>query len=507
MPRFIRTILLVPMLVALATSALSLEVPSIFGDHMVLQRGADIPVWGTAEPGAEVHVECASRSAVVAADGDGNWRAVLSPLDAGGPHTLSIRSDGAEIAIGDVLVGEVWLCSGQSNMRFKVREHVSGSDIAALADFPDIRLFMMDYKVSSRDPYTDEQLRRMAENEYAEYSGWSRCSPESVREFSAVAFFFGQRLHRDLGVPVGLVSNGVGASPAQAWTPAGDLAAHPQLREIVAMWEDLRSPNSSVESRARSNLSAWLEAVEVARSFGEEPPPQPEHPFRPGYLFEQMVEPIVPFAIRGVLWYQGEANAQAPQLYGPLFTAMVQSWRARWNRPDLPFFYAQLPNYNNSSWPEMRDVQRQLERQLTDTGMAITIDCGTFDDIHPPDKREVARRFALLALSRVYGRDLVDSGPLPSEAVRTGDGVRVDFLHAGTGLAGSQPQFELVYEDGRRTPAVGSIDGGAVLIPLSAGESPSTVRYAWSPWPETTLRNSAGLPASPFELPIAAGSP
>ncbi len=495
-----------PVLLFTTVAADTLEMPIVFTDHMVLQRDMEIPVWGKAAPDVEVRVEFAGVSSSVTAGSDGEWSMILPSFEAGGPHTMTVSSDEAEVVLDDVLIGEVWLCSGQSNMRFKIREHVEGHGIAARASFPNIRLFMMDYKVSSRDSYTSEQLRRMAEDEYAQAIGWVPCNSETIREFSAVAFFFAQRLQRDLDVPVGLISNGVGASPAQAWTPRETMADHPQLGMIVEMWKDLRSPNSSVEKRARSNLSAWLEAAETAQQRNEEPPPLPEHPFRPGYLYEKMMEPLMPFAIRGILWYQGESNAQAPDLYTPLFETMIGSWRDRWDRPDLPFFYVQLPGYNNSSWPKMRDVQRQLEKKLINSGMVVSIDTGTFNDIHPPDKREVARRFALLALSRVYGENLVDSGPLP-EKVRWWDEneLQIAFRYVGEGLRAAEspgPAFILVHEDGRRESVTGRIDGGTVIIPLSASTRPQTVRYAWAPWPETTLRNSAGLPASPFELSV-----
>ncbi len=479
----------------------AVRLPNLLADHMVVQRGLPVAVWGWADAGERVTVSFRGESHSATADGLGRWSVALPPGEAGGPFELSVAGAN-RIVLRDLLVGDVWVAAGQSNMEWPVRWSSNAAAEMAAARYPKIRLVRAMHRVSDY-PLSDfvGQL-------------WRECSPASVEHFSAVAYHFGRELHQKFGVPIGLIQTAWGGTPAEAWTSLRALGADASLMPVFAEWAKLTGQHEANLLRFPALRRDWEEAAARARREGREPPPEPELRRRPGGqwtpagLFNAMVAPLTRFPIRGVIWYQGEANT-APErapLYGRLFTALIRDWRRAWAQGDFPFLFVQLANYRaapDSMWPEVREAQRQA-LGLANTAMAVTIDIGNPGDIHPGNKREVGRRLSLAARALAYGETLVYSGPLARHVTREEGALRVWFEHAGAGLAavGGEPRgFEVAGEDGRFSPARATIEGSSVLVSSPAVPRPERLRYGWSDNPTCTLFNLEGLPASPFRWP------
>lgn len=477
------------------SSQQSLRPAGIFSDHMVLQRGGPVAVWGRAAPGASVRAEIAGRSAEGPCDAQGRWRVELPELPVGGPYRLVLEARPTDpaaaaevVTLGDILVGEVWLCSGQSNMEWPVRRAKDAPAEIAAADHPRIRLFKV-RKVVSKAPLEDT-TGGWSRREWR----WVRCSPDTVGEFSAVGYFFGRELQAALDVPVGLIQAAWGGTPAEAWTSRETLEAHPEFAPILERWR-----------RVDLAFARWREAADAARKAGKKPPRpprRPNHPHRAGGLYHGMIAPLVGFSIRGVIWYQGESNAPRARQYLDLFPALIRDWRRSFGREDLPFLFVQLANFRvrgrPETWAELREAQRRA-LSLPGTGMAVTIDIGDPDDIHPRNKQEVGRRLALLARARVYGEDVVCAGPSFLKAERAGRTLRLVFDQVVRTADGGPPRgFEIAGSDGRFVPARARLDGRAVVLEADAVAEPVAARYAWTDSPSCNLVNAAGLPASPF---------
>lgn len=498
------------LLMNLASSALAApELPKVFTDHMVLQRERPIPIWGTAAPGATVTVSLDEASASTAAGEDGRWLLELPPQRHGGPHQLVVSDGAGSVTFEDVLIGDVWLLSGQSNMAFKLVDNADATKLLDSANHPTIRMFQMSYNVASKVPYTEAQLRTLAEDRFFTFHGWRECTPTVAGQFSAVGYFFATELQKSQNVPIGLIHNAVGGSPAQGWLSRKAMLARPALAPFVEMYEkDLGSPGKGAQERYRANYPDWQAVADKARAEGRMVP----HPFGPSYLYYKGIRPLVPFALRGILWYQGEANSSTTDTLEEMMSTLVAEWRSDFRDSKLPFLYVQLPNYAaNRNWPLVREVQRRMLASIPNSGMAVTIDAGDPNDLHPTQKKEVGRRLALLARAKVYGETLVDSGPLATEATMDGERVVVRFASVGAGLAGrSETTSETMTLDGFEVSADGSawsvaaaaIVSDAVVVTPPAGLKPKHVRYAWAPVPPVSLWNRDGLPASPFALEI-----
>lgn len=468
----------------------------VFSDHMVLQRGGPVGVWGRAAPGSSVRVEIAGRTAEGSCDARGRWRVELPELPAGGPYQLVLKArppdpaaDAEVVTLRDVLVGEVWLCSGQSNMEWPVRRAMNAEQEIAAADHPRIRLFKV-RKVVSRTPLEDT-TGGWRDRTWR----WVRCSPESVPEFSAVGYFFGRELQAALDVPVGLIQAAWGGTPAEAWTSRETMEAHGEFAPILERWQQV--------DRA---FARWREAAAKAREAGKKPPApprrRPDHPHRVSGLYNGMIAPLLGFSIRGVIWYQGESNASRARQYLDLFPAMIRDWRRSFGREELPFLFVQLANFRvrgqPESWAELREAQRRA-LELPATGMAVTIDIGDPGDIHPRNKQEVGRRLALLARARVHGEDVVCSGPSFESVERVGRTLRLAFDQELRTADGGPPRgFEIAGPDGRFVPARARLEGRTVVLEAEAVAAPAAARYAWTDAPSCNLVNTAGLPASPF---------
>ncbi len=504
---------LIVLLLALpaASAAAELELAAIFSDHLVLQQEKPVPVWGWADPGEQITVEFAGQRKTVTAGADGKWTVQLDPLAASAEsRELVVQSKirNQKSRISDVLVGEVWLGSGQSNMAMLVRNARDFEQEQLAADLPQIRMFREESPPAGT-PQTSAN------------GSWAVCSPETVGSFSATQFFFGRQLHRDLKVPIGLVNSSVGGTPIESWISAEAQASVPELQAHIAA--EAQAAAVFDEARAKADfeqaLARWKERAAKAKADGQAAPPKPKDPLErrrrsggTGGLFNGKIAPLIPYALRGVIWYQGEANSQPGKgsLYQYQLPALVSDWRTRWGE-DFPFAWVQLPNFQRpgEDWMLVREAMLKTLR-LPHTGMAITVDIGDSKDIHPKNKQEVGRRLALWALGQVYRQPVpATSGPLPAGQERRGAEIVLSFTHTEGGLQakdGDLKGFVIAGEDRQWKPAQARIEGEQVLVSSSEVKTPVAVRYAWEADPICNLYNGAGLPASPFrtdDWPVA----
>jgi sialate O-acetylesterase len=499
----IAAVVLLSVAIALAAAAVRADVrlPKIIGDHMVLQQDVPVPIWGWADAGEKVTVTLGKRQATATADGNGKWMVKLDALEAGGPHEMTIRGNNA-ITLSDVLVGEVWVASGQSNMQFSVAGSLNAQEEIAAARYPRIRLFTVARKTADQ-PQDDCE------------GSWAACTPETVPGFSAVAYFFGRCLHRELKVPVGLINTSWGGTPAEAWTSLDAQQGNPVLQPTLDRWNRQISAYDPEVARQRYEkaLAAWKKAAEKAKAEGSKPPRRPnapsdpsESPHRPANLYNGMIAPLLPFAIRGAIWYQGESNCSRAGQYLTLFPTMIRNWRQKWDQGDFPFLFVQLAPYRYGgadprNCAELRETQRLTLDLVPNTGMAVTTDVGNVKDIHPKNKQEVGKRLALWALANTYGEKLVYSGPLYDGMSVEGDKIRIRFKHTGGGLVakgGPLTHFTIAGKEGQFVPAEATIDGATVVVHSDQVAEPVAVRFGWADDAEPNLFNKEGLPASPF---------
>ncbi len=460
----------------------------LFGEHMVFQQNKPVEIYGVANSNDTITVTFHTLTSETATGSDGRWKIILPPLPAGGPYPLQIRVNGAlQVDWSDLLVGEVWLCSGQSNMEFELKGSENGPAEARNTTDAKLRFFNYRGLVRTNDIAFDSvSLNRINALDYFEGS-WQSCSPETAPGFSAIGYYFGRNLRRNLDVPVGLVVVAVGGAPIESFIDRKTLEFHPVLVDVFPN----RSKNDFIFEwvRQRTSKNISLSSNSLQR-----------HPYDPGYIFEAGIAPLGRFPIQGVLWYQGESNAHHPELYRTSFTELVHSWREFWNDQQLPFFFAQLSSIDRPTWPHFRDVQRQLAEQIPHTAMVVTSDIGDSLDVHPVQKREVGERFALQALGRVYERRVVSEGPVPGKVTKTHAGLVVTFKSARklkTSDGKPLRELEVAGTDAIFRPASGRLKGNKLIVEES-GREIQTVRYGWKPFSRGNLVNEAGLPASTF---------
>jgi sialate O-acetylesterase len=487
---------------ACSHASADVELPSIFSDHMVLLRADKVPVWGWAAPGEEVRVTFRGISAEAKAGADGKWATSLRGIDKlpQGPAEPMAVEGKNRIEILDVLVGEVWLGSGQSNMAMKVNGVNNYDAEQAAADLPMIRMFL------EESTFSDTPLEKPV-------GKWFVCSPETVGTFSATAFFFGRELHKRLGVPVGLVVSAVGGTAIESWTSPEAQKKSAELAPFADVVAKLKAEMTNPETMARyeQQLANWKAAAEKARAEGGRPPRKPRDPkelaekrFNAGGLFNGKIASLIPYAIRGVIWYQGENNAmpeKAPY-YRHQLPVLIADWRGRWGS-ELPFAWVQLAGFSGEgkNWPTIREAMLQ-SLSVPKTGMAVTIDIGEEKNIHPKNKQDVGFRLAQWALGTVYAEKVpATSGPLPAGHEVRGKEIVVRFEHADGGLAfkGGEPKgFAVAGEDRKWVPATARIEGETLAISSPGVPRPVAARYAWANFIECNFTNGAGLPASPF---------
>jgi len=481
-----------------------------FSDHMVLQRDVAVPVWGRAEPLARVVVSFAGHEAATIADAAGRWQVRL-PAQAAclESQTLRVSAGSASFVISDVLVGEVWLCAGQSNMEWPLEKEAHAAAEIPRAQQGAIRLFNPAYpgKDAGGRAFTTEEVDRLNRAEFFR-GAWTECTPESARVFSAIGYYFARELAIDLRVPIGMINMAVGGSPAEAWMPTEDLAASPELRALAAS-----------DWLANPALEAWClqrvhENLDRAIAAGEANPERPAHLFQPGYLWSAAVTQLAPFPIRGVLWYQGESNSlrlDRVRQHEFIFPLLVKAWRSVWGLGELPFYFCQLSSidvasYRSEFWPDFRDSQRRLLAVVPNSGMVVTSDFGDAASVHPREKRTVGLRLARLAFASTYGRTILPGGPMPSSARLVDKAVELEFFYSGDSLGtsdGQEPrEFELAGTD-RQFVAVGArIVGRRIFLDTTNCPQPRFVRYGWLPFCSGNLVNKAKQPLSTFEMVV-----
>ncbi|MHB1001127.1 MAG: sialate O-acetylesterase [Armatimonadota bacterium] len=458
--------LILPMLVLVCICVTSsgvmanVNVNGLFSDNAVLQQGMSVPVWGSARDGERVTVEFQDQRVHTTAH-DGKWMVRLRPLKPGGPFVMRITGDNA-IELRNVMVGEVWLCSGQSNMIWTLGMSSNASRDVPEADAPMLRLFQV-------PPVTLDQPSDKLE------SNWRACTPDTARDFSAVAYFFGRELRRAKGVPIGLINASGAATMIQAFMPREVLDANPDFQPVFQL------------------------------TF----PPELQR-LRPCGAYNGMVHPLEPYAVRGTIWYQGEANTHESALYRTLFPSMIKAWRSAWGQGDFPFLFVQLPPFESqeqiafpreNEWAEMREAQLFVSKTVPNTAMVVTTDVGERHNIHPTNKEPVGRRLAMTALVKVYGDKGVGSGPVYRSMVVKNSRAVLSFDSTGAGLearGGELTGFTIAGDDMKFVPAHASIQGERVVVSNPEVPHPTAVRYGWSNYPEVNLFNKDGFPASPF---------
>ncbi|MBI1353668.1 MAG: sialate O-acetylesterase [Acidobacteria bacterium] len=472
-----------------ALAAADVRLPSLIGDHMLVQRDQPIRLWGWAEPGEQVSAAMAGHSSQAVTGPDGRWRVDLMPLPAGGPHKLEIQGKN-KITVDDVLVGEVWVGSGQSNMGFQVRNAIHADKEIASATDGQIRLFQVKLETAftPKDDVTGE---------------WMVCSPKTIPTFTAVGYFFARHLRQKLNIPVGVIQSAWGGTPAEAWTPRETLDNDDELHAFLERWNRQMEAYPRTKVRFDGQLAKWEASKQGPRP---REPAGPGHQHQPTVLYNAMIAPLTPYAIGGAIWYQGENNASRGQgyEYEHLMRSMIEAWRQKWGVGDFPFLFVQLANYarvsDTAQWPELREAQTHTLRTVN-TGMAVTIDIGESQDIHPKNKQDVGLRLGLAARAIAYGEhDLVYSGPIYRETSVEPGKLRLWFDHVGSGLMAKGPLegFQVAGGDGRFHAAEAKIDGENIVVWSEHVKTPVAARYAWADDPKAPLYNKEGLPASPF---------
>jgi sialate O-acetylesterase len=470
---------------AVASPAVAdVQLPGIISDHMLLQRDVPARIFGKALPGEAVSVAFRGQTVQTVADAIGRWEAWLQPLAPGPAATMTITGANT-ITIADVLVGDVWIGSGQSNMQWAVRQADNASAEIAGATCPAIRLFYVPRKTSGV-PVEDVDAR------------WAVCSPETIGEFSAVLYYFGRQLHQDSKVPMGLIHSSWGGTPIASWISGPSLVGNVRLEPFLSYWENMVRLYPQNQARHELALQKWdASGSQAARPA---PPMGPGHHHEPTTLYNAMIAPLVKYTIKGALWYQGETEAGRAQghIYGEALTTLVQDWRRAFGQGDFPFYWVQLANYGNANknghWMRVQEGQVKATA-LRHTGLVIINDIGNPTDIHPTNKQEVGRRLALLAQNR-------GASPLYRQFTREGSAFRIWFDNAGKALAarggGPVTGFQIAGADREYVPATARIDGATVVVSSPDVPLPQSVRYAWDYNPDANLTNAAGLPVSVF---------
>ncbi|MDZ4401475.1 sialate O-acetylesterase [Prosthecobacter sp.] len=492
------------------TARAELKLPAIIGDNMVLQQKQTNPLWGWDTPGTEVTVKFGDQSKSAKAGADGKWTVKLDPVPANAkPATISIKGSSAK-ELKNVLVGEVWICSGQSNMQWSVQSSWDADLEIATAKYPNIRLITVP-NLGTQEPQQDFK------------GAWAECSPQNVGGFSAVGFFYGRVLHNMLDVPVGLINNAWGGSAAEAWVNRGELEKDPRFKLLS---ENTKKNEAFLSSDAakkqyETNLANWKKQAEEAKAAGKpfttRAPGAPDAWLRgnarPGNIYNGALLPTIGYGIKGAIWYQGESNAGRAYEYASLFPFMIQNWRNEWKQGDFSFYWVQLADFmaektdaeqaTASQWAELRESQTKTQSAIQNGGQAVIIDLGESNDIHPKNKRDVAERLARWALVKDYGMKLPYRSPEFKSAEFTGGKAVITLDTFGGSLrtvdVSDVKGFVICGEDKKWAWATAKITGKDKVEVSAAGVSkPVAVRYAWSDNPVCNLLTTDGLPVTPF---------
>jgi sialate O-acetylesterase len=482
------------------------KLANIFTDHMVLQRDQKLPVWGWAAAGEKVSVQIDDKAAVATtADANGKWRVELPAMPTGGTHTLTVKANNT-ITLSDILLGDVWLCSGQSNMEWVVANSLNAQQEIAAANLPNIRHIKIPLTTAStpKDTFT---------------ASWQNCTPQTVGGFTAAGFFMARKLSQDLEVPIGLINSSWGGTRIEPWVPVAAFAEVDALKDIHQQVLRTLPDNPAYQQKLKQHLAdvdKWSAAAKEALAANRSVPPTPVFPAdiapltsqqSPTTLFNAMINPLVGFPIRGAIWYQGESNHGEGMLYTEKMKALINGWRKIWGVGEFPFLYVQIAPYNyGAEDPQVLATfweAQSAAQAIPNTGMVVTTDIAEYNDIHPKNKQEVGRRLALLALKKAYGKsDIIANGPKFKSLKTEGDKLRVTFDNVAGGLKSRDQKpltwFEIIGPDVDFTKAEAVIDGDSVILSAPGVKAPTAVRFAWNKAAEPNLANGAGLPAEPF---------
>jgi sialate O-acetylesterase len=483
-----RTALIVLAIVSLSGWVRAADKPllhPLFASNMVLQRDVEDPIWGWTEPGRQVTVAMNGKSATATADSTGKWLAKIGPFTAGGPYELTV-SGPDQIKLTNVMVGDVWICSGQSNMEMGIEIAYDKDHEISAAKYPNLRLFTVPKQVAYEPKSDFGQVRKAGE------AKWLVCAPQNIRVgdwggFSAVAYFFGRDLQEKLNIPIGLVHTSWGGTIAEAWTSGPNLSKMSDFKDAVGKIEQTKAPLPGPNGRARNA----------------------NDPNQPTVLYNGMIAPLLPMAAKGAIWYQGESNAGRAKQYQTLLPTMIRDWRGQFIGGDFPFFIVQLAGFmpveaepKDSQWAELREAQFMTAQSVGHSAIASAIDLGNTVDIHPKNKQEVGYRLSLDALAIAYGQNVEYSGPVFKSAEAKGKSLVIHFDHAEGGLAGNKG-FAIAGEDGQFVWADAKVQGSTVTLTAKGVDHPVAVRYAWANNPDqANVYNKAGLPAVPFRAEV-----
>ncbi|RKU26539.1 9-O-acetylesterase [Candidatus Poribacteria bacterium] len=487
--------------------------PNLISSNMVMQRNIEVPIWGWGSPGEEISLTLNSEEGTtlhtlttVAGD-DGKWQVKFPSMEAGGPFIMRIVGNNT-LELKNILVGEVWICSGQSNMQWSVNASKDNVEEIAAAKYPNIRLFYVPRRSSGL----------LQHNVTAD---WKETNPETIPNFSAVAYYFGRKLHKELNVPIGLINTSWGGTRIEPWTPPAGFAAVPALKTISEEVERVQSNYRQNLPSKIKEIEEWVDKTKIALETDATLSQLPtiNHPFnnhtRPTSIYNNMIHPLVPYAIRGAIWYQGESNVREGMLYHKKMKALIHGWREVWQQGEFPFYFVQLApfNYNRNAarrgikpnpfvLPKLWESQT-ASLSIPNTGMVVTTDISNINDIHPRNKQDVGFRLALWALAMTYDKEsLVYSGPLYKDFEVKADTIHIRFEHVGGGLMSSDGKpltwFEIAGEDKQYHDAEATIEGNTIIVSSQSVTNPIAVRFGWNQVAEPNLVNKEGLPASPF---------
>ncbi|WP_017446941.1 sialate O-acetylesterase [Gayadomonas joobiniege] len=473
------------------------SLPSVFADKMVLQQKQENPIWGKASPGESIRISLADQTYKTKADADGNWRVKLAKMPAGGPYNIKVQAQNS-IEIKDVLVGEVWMCSGQSNMEWRVKDSNHPAVETLTANYSDIRIMKVP-RVGIDTPQFDIDAK------------WETVSPSSIRDFSAICYFYGRRLHHALGVPVGLIKNSWGGTPIEAWIPRDALDNSGEYEPMLSHWDQLTADfDPATYQQQLKAFNAWNKAGRPAESRVDKPKDPISGGKRPANIFNGVVNPTVGYGIRGVIWYQGEANGNRGYQYRSLFPLLINTWRERWGQGDFPFYWVQLADFRAeqdtpseySDWAELREAQ-SMTLSVPNTGEAIAIDLGEGRNIHPTNKQDVADRLVRHPLAKVYGFNLTADSPRFDELKIDGDKAIVSFKNVTKKLYSQDTWkvdgFYIAGDDQQFVKADAKIIGkNKVQVFSEQVKNPVAVRYGWEDNPVVNLYDKGELPVAPF---------
>lgn len=497
------TLILACILSSIALAEVKLS--AMFTDNMVMQQNAKAAVWGWADAGEEVTVKASwqKKGKTVKADADGNWMVKVKTPKAGGPYELKVVEKNT-ITLKNILIGEVWLASGQSNMEMRLGDQGSWNNGVldwekelAQADNPNLRLYSV-RKITANSPVKDCQGQ------------WQLSSGKSVKDFSAVAYFFAQKLQKELNVPVGIINCCWAGTGVQAWMSEGMLQSDPDFKQILKRYKTNYEDYQKLMVDRSKVIGDWKKACEKAKDDGKEEPKEPRWlpPYATG-CYNGMLLPVSKYTLKGFIWYQGEGNIWGAYLYRKLLSTMIEGWRDMWGTCDMPFYIVQLANFQansskepfQSSWAELRDSQLHVTKTVKNTGVAVTIDVGNPANVHPRNKKPVGQRLALWALKKDYKKNIPHSGPIYKSMKVKDDSIILKFDNIEKGLlckGDSLTSFAIASEDEKFVEANAKIVGKTVVISSDKIKNPIAVRYGWQDSPACNLYNSADLPAGPF---------